>query len=323
VSGLDLVQHDALTPYALLAADAIGVDLHALWRTDYVRWPDGGTYLQSAVLRHLGLFGRTLRDQASSDEAEWDNVAPMAQSLVARALQSADTLQRFLARKRETLPELVMREADDPTQRAAATWAEVRGDQVLSRAFDEHMVGRATCADIFPVDLFPEHGGLVVDVGGGPGHYLVRALAAAGPRWRGVLLDTYDDAGWWATVYASFGLRLERRLANVLTQDLPAADVYVLGSLLHDLTDADSAMLLQSCSDSARKGSRLVIIERWFDPGDLRDSARDLDMQILFGGRERTLIEYNEAVTYAGFASVTASATPDGYHVLTAVKEEG
>ncbi|WP_394617188.1 methyltransferase [Lentzea sp. JNUCC 0626] len=246
-------------------------------------------------------------------------LVPSPAEFVERAQRSDDPLQRFLARKRAELPRLVAGDGDSSSDRAARTWSEIRADRSLSRAFDEHMVSRATTANVFAPELFTLPAGRIVDVGGGPGHYLARALAVAGARWNGVLLETYDDAGWWCGTGHESGVDLLIVPAEPIAPP-PPADVYLLGSILHDLADAEAAFLLRSCRESGRPGSSIVIIERAFDPAVLRHSARNLDMHVLFGGRERSRTEYLRMIESAGYSRPEVTTTHDAYQVFTACR---
>jgi hypothetical protein len=60
-----------------------------------------------------------------------------------------------------------------------------------------------------------------------------------------------------------------------------------------------------------------VVVERTWDPTLLRDSSRDLDMRLLFGGRERSDAELAALFSAAGLVVEPTVSTSDGYRVLT------
>jgi hypothetical protein len=320
VNRVDPAQYDALTPYAVLAASAVDFDLTTASRAERPRRQSSHD-LRSALVHHLTLFWHTVATEPGRYDEDQLTLSSTANELVENALQSTRPLDRFLARKRAELPHLVNQTSGRDAARAASTWSEIRGDQILSRAFDTHMVTRATTAEVFPEKLFARPVGVVVDVGGGPGHYLARALKAAGLRWRGVILETYPDAGWWIAANSDLTTRTELIIVPPgPISEPPPAHLYILGSVLHDLTDNNAKDLLSECHEAGHEGSWIVVIERDFDPADLRHSARNLDMNILFGGRERTPAEHKAMIESAGFSDISVSKTRDAYQVLIAGK---
>jgi hypothetical protein len=154
----------------------------------------------------------------------------------------------------------------------------------------------------------------VVDVGGGPGQYMAQLLEALGPYATGTLFDTYPDAGWY--VRAAMADRVAIQSGDP-TGDLPdGGDLYFLASVLHDLSDASALDLLKRCSNASAEGSAIVVMERHWDPRSLSDSARNLDMQILFGGRERTDTELSTLMVTSGFEIAHVVRTR-GYRMLS------
>lgn len=85
---------------------------------------------------------------------------------------------------------------------------------------------------------------------------------------------------------------------------MPAADVYVLSSVLHDWDDESCLRILQSVKDAAASGAHLVIAESVIPTGDTPHPAKltDLAMLGLVTGRERTANEYENLLAAAGFA---------------------
>ncbi|MBV8519304.1 MAG: hypothetical protein JO197_18060 [Acidobacteria bacterium] len=159
---------------------------------------------------------------------------------------------------------------------------------------------------------------LIADIGGGPGHYAIDLLSQLPADWRGVVFDCYEDAGWLVRTASP---ELRERI-DVLQDDFSdrmptGAGIYILGSILHNLDDADALGLLRRCRQTLDHSSELLIIERRWNPRDLADSSRDLDMHILFGGRERTDRELAELLNGAGFIHSTITTTTDGYRIMT------
>jgi hypothetical protein len=143
-------------------------------------------------------------------------------------------------------------------------------------------------------------GRVLVDIGGGPGQYVRQILKHLGTDWQAVIIDDYPGAGW---LLHDDGTEAQSRVQ--VKQDgswddpPPGAGVYLLGSILHNLDDDGALRLLGACRSAAHAASQVVVVERTWSPARIRDSSRDLDMRLLFGGRERI------------------SRTPDEYRVLT------
>jgi hypothetical protein len=131
--------------------------------------------------------------------------------------------------------------------------------------------------------------------------------------WSGVLVDNYASAGWW--LGAESTMNVEIRLQDIFEVPLPRGDVYILGSILHDLNDASANLLLRSIVENG-KVAHVLVIERSYDPGLMSDSARDLDIRLLFGGQERSTRQLMSLLTSAGLRQVDASETIDRYRLL-------
>lgn len=152
----------------------------------------------------------------------------------------------------------------------------------------------------------PARFGVIADLGGGHGHFLAAALARA-PRTRGVLVDhpaVLADAGG---VLAGVADRVERRPGDLFADALPVADAYVLKAVLHNWPDADVATILRRVREAiGDRGTPLFVVEQVVTTGDGFDHGKvlDVDMLVLFGGRERTLGQWRETFAEAGFALV-------------------
>jgi O-methyltransferase domain len=315
----DLIKVDALTPFALLAARTAGADLQRLIGAGLMQMDTAGSRLYGAVLRHIILFGRYIMGLPAGDQIVLGELIRASEAYVRRALADPDPLQRFLARKRAELPTLISVPFDGGADRGRATWEEIRRDPELSMAFDDHMIARSTTLSAIWSDLFTKPTGLIADIGGGPGQYLASALLSAGQQWRGTLIDNYDAAGW-LVMQSDVGSRVEAAHVDALADTLPAADVYIVASVIHDLSDRDAMALLRNCFTAGNERAYLILIERSFEPSSIVDSARDLDIRLLFGGRERSHAEYSKMVSRSGFGYARGFSTLDHYQVVAAVK---
>lgn len=156
-------------------------------------------------------------------------------------------------------------------------------------------------------EVVPElaRGGRVVDVGGGRGTLLAALLA----RWeglRGVLFDVphvAEAAG--ARLAERFGGRLDA-VGGDFHEAIPAgADWYVVRHVLHNWGDDEAVALLARCREAMAPGGRVLVVEGVLLPGDVLDTVRLLDLEMLVltrDGRERSKPELRRLLARAGLA---------------------
>jgi hypothetical protein len=125
----------------------------------------------------------------------------------------------------------------------------------------------------------------VVDVGGGSGSLLV-ALLGRQPGLRGIVFDLPETV----VDRASLGDRITF-LAGDFFDRVPAGDVYVLSTVLHDWDDERAAAILRTIRRTAGNEPHGA---KWLD----------LLMLALFGGRERDETEWRTLLHATGFEPV-------------------
>lgn len=188
-------------------------------------------------------------------------------------------------------------------------------DPPSARIFDEAMAARAK-ADIAAVVTAADFGrfATVADVGGGGGH-LLRAVLESAPETSGILFDLPDVVGAVTEVPA----RMSLHAGSFFTDELPAADAYVLMEVLHDWTDAETAQLLAAIRRAAAPGARVLVVENLLgDEVDVRGWTLDVLMLAVTGGRERTAAELAALLHDAGFGDPTVTPTGGRLKVLEA-----
>jgi acetylserotonin N-methyltransferase len=139
-----------------------------------------------------------------------------------------------------------------------------------------------------------------VDLGGATGH-LVMAAVAAYPGMRGTVLDL-PAAIEFARGFVKDGINLVA--GDFFADPLPPADLYCLGRILHDWTEAKIRLLLGRIVEALPAGGGLLIAEKILTPSNIPAHMQSLNMLICTEGRERTFDQYRKLLLEAGFTSV-------------------
>jgi hypothetical protein len=141
----------------------------------------------------------------------------------------------------------------------------------------------------------------VVDVGGGNGSLLLE-LVERHPGLRGIVLDLpetdRDDAQ-----LARAGIEFE---GGSFFERVPPADVYVLGTVLHNWPDKQAASILRTIRSAAPAGARVLILDLVLDPETAAPGVLWFDLlgHALFGAHERTESQWRTLLAGAGFEPV-------------------
>jgi hypothetical protein len=165
----------------------------------------------------------------------------------------------------------------------------------------------------------------VTDLGGGYGTVLA-ALLRANPSLNGRLADlAYLEPE--ARRFLDREGVTERAMFSAIDffrEAPPAADAYVLKSILHDWPDEDCATILGNVARAARPGTRLLVIEQILpDLATAQAAGRsafrtDLTMMVGTTGRERTTAEFNGLLARAGFRLDAIRPTATEFYLIEA-----
>jgi hypothetical protein len=183
-----------------------------------------------------------------------------------------------------------------------------------SQVFQEFMMARSAAAGAAAAGLDFTGAETVADIGGGHGTILA-AILAAHSRQRGILLDRKDVLPGAEAYLAGQGLadRCEVTAGDYLDPaDIPAADVYILGSILHNHGDGEARQILGNLL-AASPGARVICAEILLpDDPSVPDIGTDLDIRrLVIGGRERTRAEWAALLGSGGLAiTATVPAVP-------------
>jgi O-methyltransferase domain/Dimerisation domain len=201
----------------------------------------------------------------------------------------------------------------DPTARAetftrafdADFWSWLGRHADERAAFDAAMAGGKERSATRLAELEWRGDETVVDVGGGNGA-LLRALLAAVPGLRGVILDLPETD----RDEAALGERITF-VPGSFFEEVPTGDAYILSRILHDWDDEAATTILKTIRAGAPPQSRLLVMDAVIPPGNEPHGSKWLDllMLVLAGGKERTDPEWRNLLEGAGFEPV---AVQDG-----------
>ncbi|HEY6990955.1 MAG TPA: methyltransferase [Bryobacteraceae bacterium] len=232
-------------------------------------------------------------------------------SATSRALVTAspDSLVGYILHSDRSLYPLWGR-LDDAVREGTNRWEQVFGDRgslfdhyfrdpVSMRSFltGMHGAGQLTSDRIvraFDLSRF-EH---LIDLGGATGHLAIAACHAY-PKLRATVLDLPAVEPYAREFIANAGLtdRIDFKAADFFQDDLPPADLYGLGRILHDWDDARIQTLLSKIHGD------LLVTEVLMDEdrGPPYAMLQDLNMLVCTDGKERTASEYEHLLQLAGF----------------------
>jgi acetylserotonin N-methyltransferase len=110
---------------------------------------------------------------------------------------------------------------------------------------------------------------------------------------------------------------------DFFAEDLPKADLYALGRILHDWDDGKIGMLLHKVFLALPKEGALLVTETLVDDerdGPIYTLMQDLNMLVCTDGRERTESEYSALLQAAGFSTVQFRRTGSLVDAILATK---
>ena len=156
----------------------------------------------------------------------------------------------------------------------------------------------------------------IVDLGGHCGAFLAAVLDAA-PDARGILLDRPAViAGAALLRKAGLADRTEQVGGDFFEAVPGGGDVYILKSILQNLSDEQSFTILRNIRNSMAPGAKVLIIEPVLGHGSNRvfKNFFDLNYLVMTGDRIRTKDEISGLLTRAGFVirRVITTQTPVG-----------
>ncbi len=164
----------------------------------------------------------------------------------------------------------------------------------------------------------------IADLGGATGH-LAMAACTRYPGLSGVVFELPRAAGLAREYVAASGAagRIEIVEGDFFEDDLPEADLYALGRILHDWDEPTIDRLLDRIARRLPPGGALLIAEKLMNEdgvGPLGAAMQSLNMLIVTEGRERSLSEYRALLRRAGFTDIEGRRTGAYLDAILAVK---
>jgi acetylserotonin N-methyltransferase len=164
----------------------------------------------------------------------------------------------------------------------------------------------------------------LVDLGGATGHLAIAACETY-PNLRATVLDLPAVEKFARTHIArcSAADRIDFVASDFFANDLPVADLYNLGRILHDWSEEKITSLLGKIHRSLPAGGALLIQETVVNAdrrGPVPSLMQDLNMLVCTDGRERTFLEYRQLLESVGFTSVDYRLTGSLVDAILAVK---
>jgi len=143
----------------------------------------------------------------------------------------------------------------------------------------------------------------VVDVGGADGQFVLE-LMAAHPGLQGQVLDLAHAAERASQKAGQRGLSGRfTAVAGDFFEKVPAADLYLLKTILHDWDDERATAILRNCRAAVHDGGRALIVETVVGEIGQPDFAvlSDMGMLAVTGGMERDLEEFDALFAVSGW----------------------
>lgn len=164
----------------------------------------------------------------------------------------------------------------------------------------------------------------MADLGGATGHLVIAACECyAGLK--GIVFDLpqVTKLAREQVELSSAHDRIEIVAGDFFTDDLPEADLYALGRILHDWSDEKIDLLLRKILAALPSGGGLLLAEKLLNEdcvGPLAANMQSLNMLVVTEGRERTLGEYTRLLQSAGFSSIEGRRTGAALDAVLALK---
>ena len=164
----------------------------------------------------------------------------------------------------------------------------------------------------------------LVDLGGATGHLAIAACRRY-PQLQGVVFDLPDARSLAAEIVgrSDVATRIEFVAGDFFVDELPAGDLFALGRILHDWTEAKILLLLTRIYERLPPGGGVLIAEKLLlddRSGPRWAQMQNLNMLVCTEGQERTLGQYDALLRRVGFREVQGRRTASPLDAVLAIK---
>jgi acetylserotonin O-methyltransferase len=153
----------------------------------------------------------------------------------------------------------------------------------------------------------------LVDLGGATGHLAIAACEHY-PEMRAIVFDLAGPSAM-AREYVALSPardRIEISVGDFFEDELPAADLYAAGRILHDWPEDKIDRLLERIFNRLPSGGGLLIAEKLLNDdgvGPIWANMQSLNMLVLTEGKERSVPGYARLLERAGFTHIEGRRT--------------
>lgn len=171
--------------------------------------------------------------------------------------------------------------------------------------FNEAMASASSGIHAAAADAYDFSGiEILVDVGGGFGRLLGTILQRY-PQMRGMVFDRphLQDGARAELNRMGVGERCSFYGGDFLTSVVPGGDAYMMSHITHDWPDEAALRILSNCRQVMNPGQKLLVLDAVIKSANEPDWGKLMDVEIgvLFGGKDRTSDEFAELFRSAGF----------------------
>jgi hypothetical protein len=197
-----------------------------------------------------------------------------------------------------------LREGRPPVNTGAGAFEGLYTDPARARGFLAHMdANNALVARQLADEVDWSAYRSFVDVGGARGN-VAASLVRAHPHLTGGVFDLPGVHPYFDELMAELGTadRVVFHPGDFFADPLPAADVLILGHVLHDWTADQRQELLVRAADAVRPGGAVVVYDQMLDEDepDLRSLIGSINVGLMTGGSEYTMADCRRWVGKAG-----------------------
>jgi acetylserotonin N-methyltransferase len=165
----------------------------------------------------------------------------------------------------------------------------------------------------------------MVDLGGATGHLAITACDRHPDR-RAVVFDlpqVIEVARAYASRSWATSQRVELMAGDFFSDELPEADLFAMGRILHDWPEDKIRALLVKIFRRLTAGGGILLAEKLLHEdkaGPISAQLQSLNMLLCTEGKERTLGEYRRLLEDAGFQNVQGRITGSPLDAVLATK---